>query len=890
MATFRRRPSELREIGKNLCKNDESEMSSSPSPSAWIKQIQEQQSQRSSYQEQDLDYNTTGNKFEFRATNVDHEIIDDHEESEMESDYVSTEVSEEEIRDIQVPYETEIEESESQSDYTSVTDHHSPLYAMSKHRRQSMPNLTKSRMRDDEAENRAPIAPSPPPPQALRSDEQQEEEKDIEDDSDSNHCGSINRSLILSQCVSDEAPKASKKQSILPPKELTFDEVESPAPPSILRTKPSRKKKRQAMVAEDTPHFADIANHLAGIHGDMLHPAEREQEQEEEEIEVEEEEIESSPLMANPKRKDRRESSETHKIILTNNAIDIADSLEQRMKQLKQTLPSPVVQTPVAASAVNKRRSARLAKKKGNVCSNKPQVDEEEEEDASMADNDERPYIDDEILNHDPPLPPSNKSSVSRRTRTLRSRKKEVLQEITSPISDDDDAAAGGGGGGEEEDYPTFGTPKSNKTSKRKRKKSNRSNKSNSKRKKRNKGKTAAHDSPNINENEDEKQEISTVDATDTPFMDMEEDGDELPPQLDEMEEEIEEIAVQRKVRSHKKKDTKTKSKRTKPKKTKKDKKKTAKKDNKKKSKSRKRKVSQTELSSGDSYEPDSKRRRLSEYVNPPVGATQAEETGCRRSKRVRFKPLAYWASERIEYTPTPLTLESFADRLESDIIVGQKNRLDEFVNKRKTKKRPSKRTKKKKKTKKKERQMSVSDEDIDDDDEEQTPFSGNAWIYDPNTDQMSEKCVVKTDKSLNLVPLSFGNDSTTNNNDNNEPVSKRVRGAKGLEEDGFSCGVLEIPPESQKHAEVSYFTEQFFVHQAEKKKLLFKVGDESEFHLSRGSLFFVPPENEYSLHNLSQTVPVKLIFTLIKKEANRTQQDAYETQTQVSTTQGTPL
>merc|ERR1712087_809005 len=95
----------------------------------------------------------------------------------------------------------------------------------------------------------------------------------------------------------------------------------------------------------------------------------------------------------------------------------------------------------------------------------------------------------------------------------------------------------------------------------------------------------------------------------------------------------------------------------------------------------------------------------------------------------------------------------------------------------------------------------------------------------------------------------------------------------KGLEQERFSVGKLEMPPDSDKPAEVSFFTESFFVHRCERKQLLFKLG-EAEFRLSAGSMFFVPPENEYSLHNLSLTHPVTLVFTLIKP-ANDADADA---------------
>merc|ERR1712008_97289 len=186
----------------------------------------------------------------------------------------------------------------------------------------------------------------------------------------------------------------------------------------------------------------------------------------------------------------------------------------------------------------------------------------------------------------------------------------------------------------------------------------------------------------------------------------------------------------------------------------------------------------------------------------------------------------------------------------------------DSFVNKKKTKRtrrKPKskavkkKKSKRSKKSKKGREEQSSSpepmseDEPSDDDDEQEentTPFDGTAWIYDSKNDKMAQNCVVKTQKCINLMPLGAHPDNEDGESEK-VPVSKQVRGAKGLEEEGFSCGVLEIPPESQKHAEVSYYTEQFFVHQCEKKKLIFKLG-EDEFVLSRGSMFYVPPENEY--------------------------------------------
>ena len=157
----------------------------------------------------------------------------------------------------------------------------------------------------------------------------------------------------------------------------------------------------------------------------------------------------------------------------------------------------------------------------------------------------------------------------------------------------------------------------------------------------------------------------------------------------------------------------------------------------------------------------------------------------------------------------------------------------------------------KRKRKKRKSEKMSQDELDKDND--------GYAWVYHSATGKMIQKCVVKTTNCVELVPLTY-NDNADTNNDNDDAV----RGAGVLEEKGFNCGILEIPPSSEKYPEFSYFTEQFFVHQCEKKKLLFKLG-EDEFYLSMGTMFFVPPANEYSLRNLSTTHTVQLTFTLIK-------------------------
>ncbi len=111
-------------------------------------------------------------------------------------------------------------------------------------------------------------------------------------------------------------------------------------------------------------------------------------------------------------------------------------------------------------------------------------------------------------------------------------------------------------------------------------------------------------------------------------------------------------------------------------------------------------------------------------------------------------------------------------------------------------------------------------------DNDEKTHFDGTAWIYDSLTDSMAQKCVAQQLECVKLVPLIF-DDNIDNNN-----IKEQVKGGKGIEENIFSCGMLEMPPGSKKQSEFPIHTETFFVNKCEKKKLLFKVGDENELYL----------------------------------------------------------
>lgn len=146
--------------------------------------------------------------------------------------------------------------------------------------------------------------------------------------------------------------------------------------------------------------------------------------------------------------------------------------------------------------------------------------------------------------------------------------------------------------------------------------------------------------------------------------------------------------------------------------------------------------------------------------------------------------------------------------------------------------------------------------------------FNGYGWTYDHNKDELKHQQVAKREIDLNLIQLTYiDNDKTDKNGINgNLKTVPNVKGAKALEYEDFSSGMLEIAPSSCKIKELSYFTEVFFVYRCENDKLLFKLNDD-EYRLSEGSHFCVPAENEYSIQNLSKTQVAKLNFTLIKSQ-----------------------
>ena len=306
----------------------------------------------------------------------------------------------EERKLIQIPIEEEIEESESCSGgYTTNTSQNSPLYnndsynhnnnginkhkakTKNKNRRKSMPNLNQRRNRrknnknnninnnnnysDDDDQNEMASTPS-----KRRLGTVEEEEKDQENDKENienienienegQNVGSINRSALLNQCLqqNDDDPRK-KKKSILPVKTLRFDDdLESPAPPSILNTQ--RKNRNRENQNHKTPNLGDIHNGLNAL--SILHKNKKKNvvdintnpsplidtnQSNNNDNEMNETRNNSSSLSIDSELITKSRQSSYHrkkmtKSLTTTNQM-LSSGLDDTMKRLKEALPSPI--------------------------------------------------------------------------------------------------------------------------------------------------------------------------------------------------------------------------------------------------------------------------------------------------------------------------------------------------------------------------------------------------------------------------------------------------------------------------------------------------------------------------------------------------------------------
>lgn len=93
-------------------------------------------------------------------------------------------------------------------------------------------------------------------------------------------------------------------------------------------------------------------------------------------------------------------------------------------------------------------------------------------------------------------------------------------------------------------------------------------------------------------------------------------------------------------------------------------------------------------------------------------------------------------------------------------------------------------------------------------------------------------------------------------------PPAMLPQAGKSLEGSDYACGYLLLPPGVKKCAECPTSREIFYVIICEYKKLRVRIHN-TYFYLSAGAFFSVPPENVYTVENLSHTDPARLTFTI---------------------------
>jgi len=252
---------------------------------------------------------------------------------------------------------------------------------------------------------------------------------------------------------------------------------------------------------------------------------------------------------------------------------------------------------------------------------------------------------------------------------------------------------------------------------------------------------------------------------------------------------------------------------------------------------------------------------------------------GLRRSTRQRWAPLDEWRNQRIIYTRD---VEGAGAVMPTATAVISPSKFDN-VFERKRAKRARKAVKKAEKLMEKEQrklkkqkrdtedekeQQSDSEQDLEDfavdqdteSDEEvaRVPLTPACPVHNPSTNKTQVAVVAKTQKMVSLEPLASVHQEGPKMN-----PKRLAYGGKMFEEEGFSSGVLSLPPQAVKHFEMAHQSEIFYVAQCSTNGLELRI-HRSKMKLSQGDSFTVPPSNVYYLKNLS-TKPVLLYFVLVK-------------------------
>eukprot|EP00002_Diphylleia_rotans_P002229 TRINITY_DN11398_c0_g1_i1.p1 TRINITY_DN11398_c0_g1~~TRINITY_DN11398_c0_g1_i1.p1 ORF type:complete len:975 (+),score=187.96 TRINITY_DN11398_c0_g1_i1:78-3002(+) len=208
------------------------------------------------------------------------------------------------------------------------------------------------------------------------------------------------------------------------------------------------------------------------------------------------------------------------------------------------------------------------------------------------------------------------------------------------------------------------------------------------------------------------------------------------------------------------------------------------------------------------------------------------EEADVRRSKRMRIKPLEFWKNERAVYHRKEKELPT----IEVVIRVDKQEESDQLRVRHKPRSKP-----------------------VFDSEKLPIPAQGElgALVFDKKLGTV-EKHIAQTKEMLTFVDLKqlyegFGDHTFS---------AEGIEVATALDHNNFATGVLRLRPSACKPVQNTFdLTEVFYLASGDIDVNCHK----SEFTLSKGSFFFIPPHNSYTIRNLSDTKVAVMIFSIIR-------------------------
>lgn len=211
--------------------------------------------------------------------------------------------------------------------------------------------------------------------------------------------------------------------------------------------------------------------------------------------------------------------------------------------------------------------------------------------------------------------------------------------------------------------------------------------------------------------------------------------------------------------------------------------------------------------------------------------------------KRKRFKPLQFWANERVVYergkNSVLPTISETKPISATPHHAEPKSRVDFAAPK-------PKKAKTKGSTAKKTNAGAVEEPPV--------AFDPVCLVVDPEGNDVFAT-VAKSEQMVSMEQLGAGDKKIT-------PV-----GGKMFEEPSFSSGILILPPKATKVKEMANNTEIFYVASCETSKLRVTIHD-SPMLLATGDSFTVPRGNNYQVENTSKSEEAKMYFVLLKVDA----------------------